>query len=213
MSASCTGTDIVQTEVQHVFFVPDCQIFTIYVFVVGDFMAFVLSFALLWLACVAAVPGVVTYDSLKHQPYNVSFDKRSFRINNEATLLFSAGVHYVRSTPKMWKDILSSARADGHTMVQTYVFWNAHERNKGQLEFGGCAVSAAKLFIVSAPRSPLLRTSARQRTQHRHRRQHEPHSLLVRVQGSWTFCYAAHRPVHMRGVELWRPPILADDHS
>ena len=84
-----------------------------------------------------APPATITYDSLGGAPYTVTADKRSFLINGQRTLFLSAGLHYVRSTPLMWADLFARIKADGHNMVQTYVFWNVHEKKQGQLDFGG----------------------------------------------------------------------------
>ena len=87
----------------------------------------------------SATPGVVTYESLGGAPYTVTADKRSFMVNGQRSFFFSAGIHYVRSTPMMWEDILGKIKADGHNMIQTYVFWNAHQHKQDALDFGGSA--------------------------------------------------------------------------
>ncbi|CAL0326899.1 unnamed protein product [Lupinus luteus] len=68
---------------------------------------------------------------------NVSYDGRSLLINNQRHLLFSGSIHYTRSTAEMWPDLLDKARHGGLNVIQTYVFWNAHEPQKGKWNFEG----------------------------------------------------------------------------
>ncbi|PSS29520.1 Beta-galactosidase [Actinidia chinensis var. chinensis] len=68
---------------------------------------------------------------------NVTYDARSLIINGQRELLFSGSVHYPRSTPEMWPDIIQKAKEGGLNMIQTYVFWNAHEPEEGKFNFEG----------------------------------------------------------------------------
>jgi len=88
-------------------------------------------------AALPASPGYITYDSLGGAPYKVTSDKRSFLINGQRTLFLSAGLHYPRFTPAMWEDLLLKVKADGYNMIQTYVFWNAHQHKQDILDFNG----------------------------------------------------------------------------
>ncbi|XP_038887431.1 beta-galactosidase 13-like isoform X1 [Benincasa hispida] len=67
----------------------------------------------------------------------VTYDARSLIINGKRELLFSGSIHYPRSTPEMWPDILDKARRGGLNVIQTYVFWNVHEPVEGQFNFEG----------------------------------------------------------------------------
>lgn len=67
----------------------------------------------------------------------VSFDHRAILINGERTLILSGAVHYPRSTPEMWPRIFRHMRRSGINTVETYVFWNLHERKRGVLDFSG----------------------------------------------------------------------------
>ncbi|KHN33673.1 Beta-galactosidase 13 [Glycine soja] len=68
---------------------------------------------------------------------NVTYDGKSLFINGRREILFSGSVHYTRSTPDMWPDILDKARRGGLNVIQTYVFWNAHEPEPGKFNFQG----------------------------------------------------------------------------
>ncbi|KAK7283549.1 hypothetical protein RIF29_13131 [Crotalaria pallida] len=70
-------------------------------------------------------------------PQNVTYDGRSLLINGQRKLLFSGSIHYTRSTPDMWPQLLTRARHGGLNVIQTYVFWNAHEPEQGQWNFEG----------------------------------------------------------------------------
>ncbi|KAL2231696.1 UNVERIFIED_CONTAM: Beta-galactosidase 13 [Sesamum indicum] len=67
----------------------------------------------------------------------VTYDSRSLIINGSRELLFSGSIHYPRSTPDMWPDIIRKAKEGGLNIIQTYVFWNLHEPNQGEWNFEG----------------------------------------------------------------------------
>ncbi|XP_058090936.1 beta-galactosidase 13-like [Magnolia sinica] len=67
----------------------------------------------------------------------VTYDSRSLIINGKRELLFSGSIHYPRSTPDMWPQLISKAKHGGINAIQTYVFWNVHEPIQGQFTFEG----------------------------------------------------------------------------
>ncbi|KAG2612449.1 hypothetical protein PVAP13_4KG290400 [Panicum virgatum] len=66
----------------------------------------------------------------------VSYDHRAVVINGQRRVLISGSIHYPRSAPEMWPDLLQKAKDGGLDVVQTYVFWNGHEPVQGQFYFG-----------------------------------------------------------------------------
>eukprot|EP01133_Synstelium_polycarpum_P003416 gene3416-3881_t len=54
-------------------------------------------------------------------------------------MLMSGSVHYPRSTPSMWPDILQRSKDAGIDLIETYTFWNLHEPVQGQYNFEGNA--------------------------------------------------------------------------
>ncbi|XP_065874195.1 beta-galactosidase 10 [Euphorbia lathyris] len=58
---------------------------------------------------------------------NVTYDARSLIINGQRKLLISAAIHYPRSVPAMWPDLVKTAKEGGVDVIETYVFWNGHE--------------------------------------------------------------------------------------
>ncbi|KAJ1401214.1 Glycoside hydrolase, family 35, partial [Sesbania bispinosa] len=62
----------------------------------------------------------------------VTYDGRSLTIDGQRKILFSGSIHYPRSTPQMWPDLIAKAKQGGLDVIQTYVFWNLHEPQPGQ---------------------------------------------------------------------------------
>ncbi|KAL2897721.1 Beta-galactosidase 7 [Bienertia sinuspersici] len=68
---------------------------------------------------------------------NVSHDGRSLIINGERKIILSGAIHYPRSTPEMWPDLIKKAKQGGLDTIETYVFWNVHEPIRRQYDFTG----------------------------------------------------------------------------
>ncbi|CAI0392217.1 unnamed protein product [Linum tenue] len=68
---------------------------------------------------------------------SVSYDSKAVVINGQRKILISGSIHYPRSTPEMWPDLIQKAKEGGLDVIQTYVFWNGHEPNPGQYYFEG----------------------------------------------------------------------------
>ncbi|XP_065875334.1 beta-galactosidase 6 isoform X2 [Euphorbia lathyris] len=68
---------------------------------------------------------------------NISYDGRSLIIDSQRKILFSGSIHYPRSTPQMWKDLIGKAKEGGVDVIQSYVFWNLHEPKPGEYDFSG----------------------------------------------------------------------------
>ncbi|CAJ1974253.1 unnamed protein product [Sphenostylis stenocarpa] len=68
---------------------------------------------------------------------NVTYDGRSLIIDGQHRILFSGSIHYPRSTPQMWPNLVAKAKEGGLDIIQTYVFWNLHEPQQGQYNFRG----------------------------------------------------------------------------
>ncbi|KAG5050111.1 hypothetical protein JHK85_011214 [Glycine max] len=67
----------------------------------------------------------------------VTYDGRSLIIDGQRKILFSGLIHYPRSTPQMWPDLIAKAKQGGLDVIQTYVFWNLHEPQPGMYDFRG----------------------------------------------------------------------------
>jgi hypothetical protein len=79
--------------------------------------------------------ALITYHDLEGKPYEVASDDRAILINGTRTMLLSGAIHYTRSTPAMWKDLMIKAKQQGLNCIQTYTFWNFHEHERGQYKF------------------------------------------------------------------------------
>ncbi|KAK6120348.1 hypothetical protein DH2020_045905 [Rehmannia glutinosa] len=62
----------------------------------------------------------------------VSYDDKAIIINGKRRILISGSIHYPRSTPEMWPDLIQKAKDGGLDVIQTYVFWNGHEPSPGK---------------------------------------------------------------------------------
>ena len=66
---------------------------------------------------------------------NITFDHRAFVINGRRQLLLTGAIHYPRSTPGMWPELLKKSKEAGLNTIETYVFWNLHEPREGTYDF------------------------------------------------------------------------------
>ncbi|XP_058227609.1 beta-galactosidase [Rhododendron vialii] len=66
---------------------------------------------------------------------SVSYDNKAIKINGQRKILISGSIHYPRSTPEMWPDLIRKAKEGGLDVIQTYVFWNGHEPKAGKYYF------------------------------------------------------------------------------
>ncbi|KAL6568247.1 hypothetical protein OROHE_003931 [Orobanche hederae] len=58
---------------------------------------------------------------------SVSYDSKGISVNGHRKILISGSIHYPRSTPEMWPNLIQKAKEGGIDVIQTYVFWNGHE--------------------------------------------------------------------------------------
>ncbi|KAA8531932.1 hypothetical protein F0562_006351 [Nyssa sinensis] len=68
---------------------------------------------------------------------SVTYDRKAIVINGQRRILISGSIHYPRSTPDMWEDLIRKAKDGGLDVVETYVFWNVHEPSPGIYNFEG----------------------------------------------------------------------------
>ncbi|WOL04252.1 beta-galactosidase 6 [Canna indica] len=67
----------------------------------------------------------------------VTYDHRALVIDGSRRVLISGSIHYPRSTPEMWPDLIEKSKNGGLDVIETYVFWNIHEPVRGQYDFEG----------------------------------------------------------------------------
>ncbi|XP_058227870.1 beta-galactosidase 3 isoform X2 [Rhododendron vialii] len=68
---------------------------------------------------------------------SVTYDRKAIVINGQRRILFSGSMHYPRSTPDMWEDLIRKGKEGGLDVIETYVFWNVHEPSPGNYNFEG----------------------------------------------------------------------------
>ncbi|KAA8541690.1 hypothetical protein F0562_022842 [Nyssa sinensis] len=68
---------------------------------------------------------------------SVSYDSKAIIVNGQRKILISGSIHYPRSTPEMWPDLIQKAKEGGLDVIQSYVFWNGHEPQPGKYYFEG----------------------------------------------------------------------------
>ncbi|KAL4034727.1 hypothetical protein IC575_003393 [Cucumis melo] len=66
---------------------------------------------------------------------SVTYDQKAIIINGQRRILISGSIHYPRSTPQMWPDLIQNAKDGGLDIIETYVFWNGHEPSPGKYYF------------------------------------------------------------------------------
>lgn len=81
--------------------------------------------------------GLVWVLGLELIQCSVSYDRKALVIDGQRRILFSGSIHYPRSTPDMWEDLIQKAKDGGLDVVETYVFWNVHEPSPGNYNFEG----------------------------------------------------------------------------
>ncbi len=65
----------------------------------------------------------------------VSYDSRALKLDGRRVLVLSGAIHYPRSTPDMWPSLMRASREAGLNAIETYVFWNLHERERKVYDF------------------------------------------------------------------------------
>lgn len=89
----------------------------------------------------------------------VTYDDRSFLVDDERIWLVSGSIHYFRTPAGLWHDRLLKAKRAGLNCISTYVAWNFHEPQEGKWRLGGdhdvCAfVELARelgLYVILRP--------------------------------------------------------------
>ncbi|KAI3936554.1 hypothetical protein MKW92_030042 [Papaver armeniacum] len=67
----------------------------------------------------------------------VEYDHRALVIDGKRRVLMSGSIHYPRSTPEMWPDLIQKSKDGGLDVIETYVFWNSHQPLQNQFDFQG----------------------------------------------------------------------------
>ncbi|GMI93389.1 beta-galactosidase 8 [Hibiscus trionum] len=68
---------------------------------------------------------------------SVTYDNRALVIGGKRRVLQSGSIHYPRSTPEVWPELIRKSKDGGLDVIETYVFWNYHEPVRGEYYFEG----------------------------------------------------------------------------
>ncbi|KAJ3680253.1 hypothetical protein LUZ60_016531 [Juncus effusus] len=68
---------------------------------------------------------------------DISYDGRALKIDGQRRVIISGSIHYPRSTPEMWPDLIRKGKEGGLDAIETYVFWNGHEPHRREYNFEG----------------------------------------------------------------------------
>lgn len=67
-------------------------------------------------------------------PHIIRYDAYCFTLYRRDTFIFSAAFHYPRCPRQLWRDRLMKLQRAGFNTIETYVFWNYHEREEGRAD-------------------------------------------------------------------------------
>jgi hypothetical protein len=101
---------------------------------------------------IAARPASIvrSFDDVRGQPYNVSYDDRSLRVDNMRVLLLGGSFHYPRAPPEEWRGIMQAMKDDGLNHLQMYTFWNLHEQKRGVYDFSDASRANITRLLATA---------------------------------------------------------------
>lgn len=68
---------------------------------------------------------------------SISLDSKSIIIDGRRELLLSGAIHYLRSSPAMWPDLMRRSKDAGLNTIETITFWGQHEPVQGRYNFTG----------------------------------------------------------------------------
>ena len=66
-----------------------------------------------------------------------TWKNKQFYLNGEPFRIYSGSIHYFRSLPEKWEELLQKLKDMGFNTVETYVAWNLHEAKEGEYCFEG----------------------------------------------------------------------------
>jgi beta-galactosidase len=70
-------------------------------------------------------------------PHTFAVAGNDFQLDGKKLLIVSGELHYPRVPRMYWRDRMKKMKAMGLNTLTTYVFWNAHESERGKFDFTG----------------------------------------------------------------------------
>ncbi len=89
-------------------------------------------------------------------PHIIRYDSSCFTLQGLDTFVFSAAFHYPRCPRELWRDRLLKLKQAGFNTIETYVFWNYHEREEGHADLSEFEefiklVKSMGFFLIARP--------------------------------------------------------------
>jgi hypothetical protein len=89
-------------------------------------------------------------------PHIIKYDASCFTLNGRDTFIHSASFHYPRCPKALWRDRLEKLKRAGFNTIETYIFWNYHERAEGQCDLSEfeeftTLVKEMGFFLIARP--------------------------------------------------------------
>lgn len=66
-----------------------------------------------------------------------TWNNKSFYLDGKPFRIYSGAIHYFRSLPEKWEELLQKLKDMGFNTVETYIAWNLHEKKQGEFDFSG----------------------------------------------------------------------------
>jgi hypothetical protein len=73
-------------------------------------------------------------EELFENPLIIRYDANCFTLQGRDAFIFSVAFHYPRCPQALWRDRLLKIQRAGFNTIETYVFWNYHEREEGRAD-------------------------------------------------------------------------------
>jgi hypothetical protein len=101
-------------------------------------------------AAVAALAAAASGYELTKNGTVITYDRRSLIIDGHREIFFSGSIHYPRSPPDTWPDLISKAKEGGLNVIESYVFWNGHEPEQGVVSTSSPPHTLLNLHLISS---------------------------------------------------------------
>lgn len=86
------------------------------------------------MALTTTLPTLYEYYGANNITAGLSANQPNFTLNNKEITIYSGAFHYFRVPRPYWRDRLRKMRAAGLNTVATYIPWNLHEPQPGELK-------------------------------------------------------------------------------
>jgi hypothetical protein len=103
-------------------------------FLQGGMLSSAAAFFPRWLWSLTVQPAPLRAPSFS-KPDFIRYDSDCFTIHGTDVFIFSLECPYPRVRSELWRDRFTKVRQAGFNTIDTYIFWNYHERSPGEFNF------------------------------------------------------------------------------